>query len=209
MPGRGNTKVAIDAPPKSHSSNQEMSLKSRILLAALLACSLGAQAQVKKCVHLDGHVEYTEKPCTGGAAASVPKLTDNTTDGGQDRRQAYRQQEQQYQQQASGGGSHGSGGGNVNSHACQLAQREASMAGGSTTSTPQQRKMAVEAAQQKANNACYGGKQAASIERARAGRPVTNITVHQAPPPPRDDGPGRIYSCDNNSCHTDRGTMWK
>lgn len=182
-------------------------MKSTFILAAMLACSLGAQAQVKKCVHPDGHVEYTEKPCAGGAAASVPKLTDNTTDGGQDRRQAYRQQE--HQQQASGGGSQGAGGGNVNSHACQLAQREVSMAGGSTTSTSQQRQMAVEAAQQKANNACYGGKQAASIERARAGRPVTNITVNQAPPPARDDGPSRIYSCDNNSCHTDRGIMWK
>ena len=186
-------------------------MKVTIILAALLACCLGAQAQVKKCVHPDGHVEYTEKPCAGGAAVSIPKLTDNTTDGGQDRRQTYRhQQEQQYQQQASGGGgSQGTGGGNVNSHACQLAQREVSMAGGSTTSSPQQRQMAVEAAQQKANNACYGGKQAASIERARAGRPVTNITVNQAPPPARDDGPSRIYSCDNNSCHTDRGIMWK
>ena len=93
-------------------------MRSVFLVMLIAAAAAGtAHAQVKKCVHPDGKVEYTEKPCGGGATVTAPKLTDNTTDGSQDRRFSYRQ-EQQYQQQASGGGgAQGSGGGNVNSHA--------------------------------------------------------------------------------------------
>lgn len=54
-------------------------MKSTIILAALLACGLGAQAQVIKCT-VGGKTVYSDRPCTDGSAGKSVNTQSNTID---------------------------------------------------------------------------------------------------------------------------------
>jgi hypothetical protein len=134
----------------------------RLLVAALIAASHSASAQVFKCPDpANGRIIYSDAPCTGGqqlerqrSQAEIMLERQQAAAAGQRNRAQDQRALESLAAPVTQSSQQGSGSGGGEGFACRQARREVEVAGSVQTGSTQNRKSAIEFARKREADAC-------------------------------------------------------